>query len=87
MCGGEGVQSAEMVREAAISHWLSAFSTPGIIAADKDIRFIGKAPRGFCTSRNIAPHAVIPGSRQSLGSTERRRGHFRMAIDHIIGNR
>merc|ERR1712112_176904 len=41
----------------------------------------------FCTHRNITLQTVIPGHHQSLGATERRHGHFRGILDHIIGNR
>ena len=78
-------RTAEMVREAAISHWLAVFGAPEIIASDKDMRFIGKVFQEFRTSLKIALQTVIPGHHQSLGATERRIGHLGMIIDHIIG--
>ena len=76
-----------MVREAMISNWLAVFGTPDILVADKDKRFVGKIFQDFRTSRNITLQTVIPGHHQSLGATERRHGHFRGILDHIIGNR
>ena len=49
--------------------------------------FIGWVFQESCTARNVVLQTVIPGRNHSLGAKERRRGHFRMAIDHIIGNR
>ena len=80
-------QTAEMVRETVISNWLAVFGAPEILIADKDKRFIGKVRQAFCTTRNITLQAVIPGHRQSLGATGRRRAHFRGIVDRIIGNR
>ena len=67
--GGEekDEQTSGMFREAVISHSLSAFCAPEIIVADKDMGFIGKVPREFRTSHNIALRAVIPGHLQSSG--------------------
>ena len=75
-----------MAPESAISHWFAVFAAPQIIVVGKDMGFIEKVLRGFGTSRNILLHTVIPGHRQSLGAAERRRGHFRTAIKHIIAN-
>ena len=76
-----------MVRGIAIPNWLAALGAPGIMAAGKDSRFIGKAFRGFCTAHNIVLQTAIPGYRQSLGATERWRGLFRSIIDHVVGNK
>ena len=70
-----------------ISNWLSVFEAPGIIVVAKDSRYIGEIFREFCNARYIVPHTVIPGRHQSLGATERRRGHCRMIIDHMIGRK
>ena len=82
-----GEQTAEMPRWKAISNWLALFVTPGIIVVCKRSGYTGWVFQYFCTSRNIALKAVIPGHPRSLGATERRRGHFRMVIDHMIGNK
>ena len=70
-----------------ISNWLAVFGTPDILVVDKDKRFVGEIFQDFCTHRNITLQTVIPGHHQSLGATERRHGHFRGILDHIIGNR
>ena len=76
-----------MARETMISNWLAVFGAPDILVVDKDERFIGEIFQDFCTYHNIVLQTAIPGHRQSLGATERRRAHFRGIIDHIIGNR
>ena len=76
-----------MARGKVIPDWLSVFGGPGIIVADKDSRFTGWIFQEFRTARNIAPQTVIPRHHQSLGASERRRGHFRMIIDHMVGNK
>ena len=75
-----------MPRGELVAKWLAAFGAPGIISVCTDSRFIGEIPHGFCTSRNIGLQTVIPGHHQSSGANERRRGHFRVIIDHIIGS-
>ena len=57
------------------------------MVGDKGSRFTGEVFQEFCTARNIISQAAIPGHRQSLGATERRRGLLRTIIDHAIGNR
>ena len=57
------------------------------MVADKDSRFIGEVFQEFRTTRNIVLQTVIPGHRQSLGATARRRALFRSIIDHAVGNR
>ena len=76
-----------MVRVDAISNWSAVFGEPEIIVVDKDSRFIGGIFQEFRTVRNIVSQTVIPGNRRSLGATERRRGHFRTIIDHMIGDK
>ena len=78
---------AQTVRGKAILNWSAVFGADEIIDADKDSRFSGGISQEFRTSRNIALQTVIPGHRQSLGGTERRRGHFRMTIGHMVGNK
>ena len=85
--GSKEEQTAEMVRGKAISNWSAVFGAPEIIVAGKDSRFVGGNFQEFCTARNIVAQAVIPGHRQSLGETERRRGHYRMIIGHMVGNK
>ena len=80
-------QTAEMARCKGISNLLSAFVAPAIIAVSKDSGFTGGFFQDFCTSRNIALQAVIPGHHQISGGTARWRGHFRTTIDHMIGNK
>ena len=63
------------------------FVKPDILIVWKHMGFIGKILQDFCPSRNIVLNTVIPGRRESLGATERRRGHFRTTVDHIVGNR
>ena len=90
VCMGEmtkGGQTAEMGLDAALSHRLAAFGAHGIIVVGKDSRFDGGIFQGLRTSHNIALQAVIPGRHRSLWAAELRCGHFRMTIDHIIGNK
>ena len=42
-------QTAEMVREAAISNWLAIYGAPEILIADKDRRCIGGISQDFRT--------------------------------------
>ena len=76
-----------MVRDAMISYWLAAFGAHDILVIDTYMRFIGKIFQDFGASRNIAVQTAIPGHHQSSGATERRRGHLRLIIDHIIGKK
>ena len=59
---------------------------PDISIEDEDMGLIGGS-FGIPSSRNIVLHTVIPGNRQSLVAAERRQGHFRTTIGHIVGNR
>ena len=70
-----------------IPNWSAVFGAPGIIDVDKDSIFAGGVAREFSAGRNIVSPTVIPAHRQSLGETERRRGHFRMAVGHMVGNK
>ena len=76
-----------MAREAEISNWLAVFGAPEFLFVGKDMWFIGEIFQDFRPSRSIVLQAVIHGNHQILGEVELRRGHFRIAIDHIIGNR
>ena len=78
-------QTTEMIRGKVVPNRSAVFGTPGIIVVDKDPRFIGKFLKSSHI-RNIVFRTVIPRHLQSLGATERRRGHVRMIIDHMIGN-
>ena len=79
--------TAEMFRAKVISNWSAVFGAPEVVVAAKGSRFIGGFPQEFRTDRNIVSQTVIPGHHQSLGATERRRGHFRLIVDHMIGNK
>ena len=57
------------------------------MAAGRGSGFIGKVFPEYRTARNIVLQTVIPGRRQSLGETERRRALFRSITDHAIGNK
>ena len=50
-----------------IPNWLSVFGAPEIIVVDREPMPIEEVFHDFCTSRNIALQAVIPGHRQSSG--------------------
>ena len=80
-------QTSEMARGKVIPSCLAVCGAPEIIVVGKDSEFTGEIVQDFCTCRNIVLETVIPGHHQSLGATERRRGHFRTIIDHIIGNK
>ena len=43
----KGGQTAEMVLESVMSHWLAVFGEPGIIAVDKDMGFTGAIFKDF----------------------------------------
>ena len=58
-----------------------------IIVVYKDSMPIGEVFHDISTSRNIALQAVVPGHHQSSGGAGRRRGHYRMAIDHMMGSK
>ena len=70
-----------------ISNCPAVFGAPGIAVAGKDSRFTGGISQEFRTNLNIVSQTVVPGHHQSLGETERRRGHFRMIKDHMIGDK
>ena len=80
----KGAKTAEVGRGALIPNWLAAIGAPGIAIVGKDRGIIGKIWRDP-PSRNIVLQTVIKGNRQSLGATERRRGHFRTTISLGIG--
>ena len=80
-------QTSEMVRGSAIANGSEAFGAPGIMVAEKDVRFNGEVFQEFCNARNIILETVILRHHQSLGATERRHGLFRTTIDHVVGNR
>ena len=48
---------------------------------------MGGVFQDFRPSRNVVSKSVTPGHHQSLRAAERRHGHFRTIVDHIIGNR
>ena len=64
-----------MVKESAISEWISFIGKPEITMADKDSGFIGSIFQDF-PPRNIILQTAIPGHHQSLGATEGRRKLF-----------
>ena len=68
---------AKKAAHAVLTNCVSYLGTPDIILADNDAMFVGKEFSQFCTYRNIPLHTVIPGHRQSLGDTGRRRRYFR----------
>ena len=54
-------QTAEMVKESAISDRMAIFWTPEITMAGKYSIFTGELFQDFCTTHNIVLQTVIPG--------------------------
>ena len=53
-------ETAEVVRETAISNWLAVFGAPGILVAGKEKRFIVEILHDLCASPNSTLQAVSP---------------------------